>query len=215
MRSATFTWKDNNFKSTAEIDTNGIQIAGFYFPYTDADKEKYVSDEYLESRTKLNNVTFKSLEEDNYKSVYNGSGSTIETFRPTYQPPYSSSFKLSNSIARVFKFNDSFIVPFGIDIQSSSYYLSATLYIGAADSNSGYLKSFTTKHPTIIQIDDVNYVCFKFDNTSINTNIDITIVIECEITEGSIKISSIWHKLISGTLTYNIYRESNSEIQYL
>lgn len=215
MSSSTFTWNGTNFQSTAEIDTNGIQIAGFYFPYTDADKEKYVSDEYLETRTKLNNVTFKSLEEDNYKSVYNGSGSTIGTFRPTYQPPYSSSFKLSNSIARVFKFNDSFIVPFGIDIQSSSYHLSATLYIGVADSNSGYLKSFTTKYPTIIKIDDVNYVCFKFDNTSINTNIDITIVIKCEITEGSIEISSIWHKLISGTLTYNIYKESNSEIQYL
>jgi len=212
---APFNWKGSNFKSTAEIDTNGIQIAGFYFPYTVADKEKYVSDEYLETRTKLNNVTFKSLEEDNYKSIYNGSGSTIETFSPAYHPPYSCSFKLSGSIARVFKFNDNFIVPFEIDVQSSSYYLSATLYIGAADSNSGYLKSFTTTHPTIIKIDDVNYVCFKFNNTSINTDIDITIVIKCEITEGSIEISSIWHKLISGKLAYNIYRELNSEIQYL
>lgn len=215
MSSATFTWSGTNFQSTAEIDTNGIQIADFYFPYTDADKEKYVSDEYLESRTKLNNVTFKSLEEDNYKSIYDSSETTIVTFSPRYQPPVSFSFKLSNSIARVFKFNNSFIVPFGIDVQSSSYYLSATLYIGAANSNSGYLKSFTTNYPTIIKIDDANYVCFKFDNTSINTNIDITIVIKCEITEGSIKISSIWHKLISGTLAYNIYRESNYEIQYL
>lgn len=213
---APFNWKGSNFKSTAEIDTNGIQIADFYFPYTDADKEKYVSAKYLETRTKLNNVTFKSLEEDNYKSVYNGSGITIETFKPTYHPPYSCSFKLSKSIARVFKFNDNFIVPFEIDVQSSSYSLSATLYIGAADSNSGYLKSFTTNYyQTIIKIDDVNYVCFKFNNTSINTDIDITIVIKCEITEGSIEISSKWSELKSGKLAYNIYRELNSEIQYL
>ena len=212
---APFNWRGSNFQSTADINTNGIQIADVYFPYTDADKEKYVSDEYLETRTKLNNVTFKSLEEDNYKSIYDGSQTTIVTFKPTYQPLVSCSFKLSESIARVFKFNNSFIVPFGIDIQSSSYYLSATLYIGAADSNSGYLKSFTTEYPTIIKIGDVNYVCFKFNNTSINTNIDITIVIECEITEGSIEISSKWSELKSGKLAYNIYRESNSEIQYL
>lgn len=72
-----FVWNANYFQCSADIDTNGIQIAEIYFPI-DAE---YPDAEYYQQRTKIMKYNkFKSLEISNFNTVFGDAGDWQHTF---------------------------------------------------------------------------------------------------------------------------------------
>ena len=168
-----FVWNDdNNFQSSADIVTNGIQIAGFYFPYTDADKEKYVSDEYVQERMQLMRYNqFKNLEANQFHTVFSNAGEWEGTFsnETTFESGWIPiSFKKNDTYARAYSF-DYLYLPLIFKIEGPNFVLPGNIEIRFDATNDTSYQTYSRRvtAPRIstsfntFTLNDVEYTIFN------------------------------------------------------
>ena len=144
-----FVWNANDhFQSSADINTNGIQIADVYFPYTDADKEKYVSDEYVSKRIQLMKYNqFKNLEANQFHTVFSNAGNWEKTFsnETTFDSGWIPiSFKSVNTYSRAYSF-DFLYIPFIFETESPIFVLPEFIEIRFDATNDTSYKTYSRR----------------------------------------------------------------------
>ena len=219
---SSFGWNSSNFRSLANIETDGVQIDKYYFP----SDETYVSDEYVASRSKLMKYnTFKPIEASEFKDVFTDAGTWTKTFDSTnFESGWIQITFKNTTTPRAYSF-DTFYLPLLVTAQTGSVTAASDLEVrldcDTADASKLYSKRVTASGSIgelfTFTIGETEYTVMLIgldERILVDDNTKVAMRFLYRSTDGSITMKTCWDLLQNEAFATAVFNEaSNMNLQ--